>query len=99
MLVRIVEEKKVEPPVQPGSESTGRLSAGSFESWQRQFALRSLSAVAAQLLDSKDKQSPGKWALPRELGGTASTMRAWWEASRDKIQFDEKAGEWRLKSN
>ena len=34
-----------------------------------------------------------------ELEEAVPAVRAWWEASRDRIRFDENAGEWRLKSD
>ena len=106
ILVRIVEEGRIEPPPQRGREDTGRLGAGGFAGWQRRDALRSLDAVAAQLYNSKDgfrctRSGRGPWEGDRyrELDRVAAAVRAWWEASRDRIQFDEKAGEWRLKSD
>ena len=105
MLVRIVGEKKVDPPRRQGPEDTGRLSAGGFEQWRRCYALRMLNAVAVQLVaweDSGWEDEQGPWkrlSYGGDLDQVVPAVRAWWEASRDRIQFDEKAGEWRLKSD
>ena len=106
MLVRVVEEEKVEPSPHPAPQDAGRLSAEGFDEWQRLSALQSLDAVALQLSSSGDgspdarpKEGPWSGATYGDLHRIAAEVRAWWEALRDRLHFDEKAREWRRKSN
>jgi hypothetical protein len=106
LLVRVMEEKKVEPSPQPGPQDAGRLSAEGFDEGTRLFALRALDAVALQSSNSEDgspgaRPNGGPWsgATFSDLDRIAAEVRAWWEASRERMQFDERAGEWRLRSN
>ena len=106
ILVRVVEGKKVESSPQPGQEDAGRLGAEGFDEWQHLAAIKSLDAVALQASSAEDgssgarpKEGPWSGVTAADLDRIAAEVRAWWKASRDRLQFDEKAGEWRLKSN
>lgn len=104
LLVRIVGEKEVDPVRRQRPEDSGRLTAGGFERWRRGYALRMLNAVAVQLVDWEDsdwldEEGPWKKLSYGDVDQAVPDVRAWWEASRDKIRFDETAGEWRLESD
>lgn len=103
MLVRIVEEKQVAPAPEKPRDAT-RLRAEGFHDGQRLCALHALDVVATQSPASGDgfnpvDPPPGPWKGPRfgELDEVSAAVRAWWDASRERIEFDGKAGCWRIR--
>jgi hypothetical protein len=103
MLVRIVEEKQVAPAPEKPRDAT-RLRAEGFHDGLRLCALHALDVVATQSPASGDgfnsvDPPPGPWKGPRfgELDEVAAAVRAWWDASRERLEFDGKAGCWRIR--
>jgi len=95
LLVRIAEGERAKPPF-------GRLTARGIDEQRRRTVIGLLAEVAVQV-SSSGSGSPthGSWKVSSssELDHVAATVRAWWEASREKMQFDAEAGAWRLKAD
>ena len=76
-----------------------------IESWQRQMAIQYLNDVAMAAspttkFDSRPHRDRGPWGRDRNrndaIDAVAAEVRAWWDASRDRLTFDAPTGRWRL---
>jgi hypothetical protein len=89
MLVRIVEEKQEAEPPQPSAP--GRLRPEGFHDGYRLVAPQASG-------DGFNAVDPPKGPFEGDRSGTpdrvAASVRAWWDKSRDEIEFDAKAGRW-----
>ena len=105
LLVGIAEEKPATDPEKAGSAVAKAPRADVIESWQRQMAIQYLNDVAMAAspttkFDSRPHRDRGPWGRDRNrndaIDAVAAEVRAWWDASRDRLTFDAPTGRWRL---
>ena len=105
MLVRIVGEEQVASPSPPKPGEGAPLCGRGFHDGPRLLALKCLDVVAREgpvVGDAFNYVDPprGPWEGNRfrDLGPVAASVRKWWDASRDRLEFDGKAGCWRIRA-